>query len=260
MISHTAFSEFQFHFNSPQNDSSIRRDGKSSIDRNSLGRNHRPNNRRGAHLSEVSKSDKSLTGIVIIASGKSRRPGTGQLAKWRSRSSIRHMASVALDSGLGPVTVVVGAEDQMSLEALHGLPLSIVFNPPGESGVGVSIAIGVTSMMDLEPTDIIVMLCDQPEISAAHLQKLKDESRSCLNAIVATRHHGNNSAPVLFPTRFLPHLRMLRGSQEPRSLLHGTVALSWVSCPDESHDAATSEDTGGSNHLNVRNGSRELNQ
>lgn len=184
-----------------------------------------------------------MTGIVIIAAGESSRLGSPkQLVLWRGRPLIRHTARVALDARLGPVAVVLGAAEATCRAALEGMPVRTILNPSWSSGVGGSIATGVTSMIANHPDGIIVMLCDQPLIDSVHLRKLADELKRNGNGIVATRHGGTNGAPALFAADTFPHLRCLRGNQGVRSILHGTPMLSWVPCPGAACDLDTPED------------------
>ncbi|GAA5126361.1 nucleotidyltransferase family protein [Luteolibacter yonseiensis] len=184
-----------------------------------------------------------MTGIVIIAAGESRRLGQPkQLVLWKSIPLIRHVARVALEASLGPVTVVLGAVDEECRSALQGLPVRVVRNPDWASGMGGSIAMGVTSLMESKLSDIIVMLCDQPLISADHLRNLEEESRRTGYGIVATRSAGVNGPPVLFPSSFFVQLRTLRGNQGARSLLHAAPLLSWVPCPAAACDLDTPGD------------------
>jgi molybdenum cofactor cytidylyltransferase len=184
-----------------------------------------------------------MTGIVIVAAGESRRLGQPkQLVLWKKKPLIQHVARVALQASLGPVAVVIGAIDGECRDALEGMPVRVVCNPDWSSGMGGSIALGVTSLMEHELSNVIVMLCDQPLIDADHLRELEAESRRSGRGIVATRSHGVNGPPVLFPSSFFVQLRMLRGNQGARSLLHAAPLLSWVPCPAAACDLDTPED------------------
>lgn len=184
-----------------------------------------------------------MTGIVIIAAGESSRLGQPkQLVLWKNRPLIRHTAGVALQASLGPVAVVLGAIDEECRCALKGLPIHVVRNPEWRAGMGGSIALGVSSLMENKLENIIVMLCDQPLIDAGHLRKLEEESRRLGKGIVATRSCGANGPPVLFPSSSFVQLRTLRGNQGARSLLHAAPLLSWVPCPAAACDLDTPED------------------
>ncbi len=184
-----------------------------------------------------------MTGIVIIAAGESSRLGQPkQLVVWKGKPLIRHVAGVALNAGLGPVAVTLGAVDGECRGALEGLSVRIISNPYWHSGTGGSIAAGVTSLMDDNLENIIVMLCDQPLIDSDHLLTLAEESRRLESPIVATRHDGVNGPPVLFPASWFAHLRTLRGTQGATSLLRGAPILSWVPCSGAACDLDTPND------------------
>ncbi len=90
-------------------------------------------------------------------------------------------------------------------------------NPDAEEGMASSIRVGVT----LAGSDarLLIMLCDQPLITANHLRAL-----IAIDApIVATGYAGIAGVPAIFTPQFVPELLELRGDRGARAIIekHG---------------------------------------
>jgi len=86
-------------------------------------------------------------------------------------------------------------------------------NPAAEEGMASSIRTGVA----LAGSDarLLVLLCDQPLITADHLRAL-----IAIDApIVATGYAGIAGVPAIFAPRFVPELLALRGDRGARAII-----------------------------------------
>jgi molybdenum cofactor cytidylyltransferase len=161
---------------------------------------------------------------VILAAGRSRRLGTAkQLLVWEGETLLRRIARVALAGG-GPVWVVTGHRAEAMAEALAGLPVQILVNPEWEEGQAASVRCGVTA---LPPgvTGVLLLVCDQPAVDPALLERLRAIHRDRPEALVACAYGGARGIPALFPARLLPRLLELRGDRGGRDLLRDPAAL-----------------------------------
>src|SRR5690348_15246469 len=103
------------------------------------------------------------TAILILAAGNSIRMGTPkQLLDVGGQPLVRHAAGIALESGCGPVAVILGANEAAIAPALAGLPVEIVYNPRWPEGMGTSIQAGLKSEKARGADGIIIFLADQP--------------------------------------------------------------------------------------------------
>ena len=184
-----------------------------------------------------------MTGIVILAAGASSRLGQPkQLLDWHGQPLIRHLAGVALNADLGPVTVVLGAVDQLCREALSGLDITVIHHADWASGMGGSIAAGVTTMMDRELDGVIVMLCDQPFVDAALLQNLKMKCESSGAEIVASRYQNQLGPPAIFSAKRFDQLLSLQGKGGAKSIINSESSATWIDAPQAATDIDTPDE------------------
>jgi molybdenum cofactor cytidylyltransferase len=156
---------------------------------------------------------------VILAAGNASRMGQPkQLLDWGGRPLVRLVAEVALAAHLLPTTVVVGAARREVAAALAGLPLHIVENPNYLEGQSTSLRAGVAAL----PPGVgaaLVLLGDQPFVSATIVERLVAEWRHSQAAIVAPVYAGQRGNPVLFTRAIFPELLAVRGDQGARAVL-----------------------------------------
>ena len=115
------------------------------------------------------------TGALILAAGGSSRLGRPkQSLLFRGRTLLRHAAESALSAGCAPVVVVLGANANALQCDLDDLPVAVAINPLWENGMGTSIRSGMEMMIDrtTPPECVLIMLCDQPLVSADTLRRL----------------------------------------------------------------------------------------
>src|SRR5207244_7476593 len=128
---------------------------------------------------------------LVLASGASRRFGSAkQLFEIDGESLVRRAARVARE--VAP-TIVVIADDSLRA-ALAGLDVTIIHNSEADEGIASSIRAGVAACRG----DVLITLCDQPEVTSAHLRRLIDTHA----ALAATSYGGTIGAPALFPAPY----------------------------------------------------------
>jgi molybdenum cofactor cytidylyltransferase len=113
-----------------------------------------------------------ITGIVLAA-GRSSRFGTPkQLSEHRGKPLGQHAVDAAVEAGLDEVVVVVGYEAERVRSALR-LPSNgrAVSNPSFDEGLSTSLAVGLGAAAP-ESEGAVVLLADQPEITAEHIRAL----------------------------------------------------------------------------------------
>ncbi|MEA2568621.1 MAG: xanthine dehydrogenase accessory factor [Acidobacteriota bacterium] len=165
-------------------------------------------------------SDESA--VVILAAGGSRRLGRPkQLVEIEGRSLVRRAAETALAAGTGSVHVVVGAEADRVRTALEGLPVEFVVNDAWRDGVASSIreAIDAIERRERPVETLILMLCDQPGVSADVLRRLLDAYRATRAPVVASRYPEGPGVPALFHAELFTALKSLNGDIGARQLI-----------------------------------------
>jgi molybdenum cofactor cytidylyltransferase len=156
---------------------------------------------------------------LILAAGSSTRLGRPkQLLDWGGRPLVRAAAATALSARLDPVLVVVGAARAEVESALADLPLRIVANPDYNAGQSTSLRAGIAAL-GADSDAVVVLLGDQPFVSAAIVERLVAEWRASAAPIVAPVYAGQRGNPVLFARAVFPELLAIQGDQGARAVL-----------------------------------------
>jgi molybdenum cofactor cytidylyltransferase len=164
-------------------------------------------------------------GILILAAGSSSRLGQPkQLLKYKDTSLLRHTVETALATRCGgPVLVVTGALHDELFKECKDLNMSVVHNVNWQMGMATSIHTGLRALSKAQPdtTGALILLCDQPLITIAHLDNLLDmfEHRRH-QGIVATAFANTTGAPAIFSRELFAALYELKGDKGARQVFN----------------------------------------
>jgi molybdenum cofactor cytidylyltransferase len=176
------------------------------------------------------------TAGIILAAGEAKRmfdPLQGdrpkQILTWRGAPLVRHVAANALEAGLSPVVVVLGAYAERVRPALDGLPVKIIENPDWQTGMSSSVIAGVRELPENSGAAVF-LLADQPQIPVALIQSLVELHAATLAPIVAPQIDGRRANPALFDCSLYPDLLALAGDVGARSLFarYPATWLPWL--------------------------------
>jgi molybdenum cofactor cytidylyltransferase len=159
-----------------------------------------------------------MTSLIILAAGESSRLGRPkQNLVFNGKTLLQHAVDSGLESECENIFVVLGAN---SNEIIPVEGASIIYNQDWKEGVASSIRRGITEVMNTPAVDrIILMLCDQPFVSAALLNALISTQSETGKPIVACTYNHTIGVPVLFNRDFFPGLLLLQGSEGAKKLL-----------------------------------------
>ena len=186
---------------------------------------------------------------IVLAAGASRRMGRPkQVLEFRGTTLLRRVAQEALATpSLSRVLVVVGAHAPISRAVLKGLSVEIVENRDWARGQGASLAAGVRALRHRAPETAaaVVLLCDQPLVTAASIALLVKTHRRTGARIVASRRGQRLETPVLLSFPFFDELCALDGDQGTKEILrrHRHLAMG-LALPGAGVDVDTVEDYG----------------
>jgi molybdenum cofactor cytidylyltransferase len=179
-------------------------------------------------------------GCCVLAAGSSRRLGhPKQLLTVGGISLVRHAALAALAAS-GESAVVVGAQATLIEPELSDLNLAILPNTQWETGMASSVRTAAAWAEQRELDGVVLMVCDQPRLASAHLQRLFDDFRGG-ETIVASFYAGLPGVPALFPRKLFAELKQLQGDSEARTLLRHARTIALVQWPDGAVDIDTPE-------------------
>jgi molybdenum cofactor cytidylyltransferase len=185
-------------------------------------------------------------GIIVLAAGSSSRMGTSkQLLDIDGQPLLCKCVNQALAANPSQVVVVLGANEKPHRDLLEKLPVQIVSNFYWKTGMGSSIKTGLNYLIqsDSELDGVILMVCDQPALTAEHLLKLIQKFQDKKKAIIASAYSKSHGVPVLFSRSFFSNLLLLSDDQGAKKIVQQFPdQLETVAFPKGSIDLDTQED------------------
>ncbi len=147
--------------------------------------------------------------ILLLAAGSSSRMGQSKQLLTVDGEALLTRSAKAACAAAPVVAVVLGARFEEHERALDGLPLIIVENKGWEKGMGNSLKAGLFELLRSVPDaqTVTIMVCDQPNISSAHLGRLLEQSGKTEKSIVASAYSGTLGVPALFKRDRFPDLQ-----------------------------------------------------
>jgi len=158
-------------------------------------------------------------GCIVLAAGSSVRFGSPkQLAEFNGKSLIQNAIDQANISISDYVFLVLGKNSAEILEKLSLGRTQVLFNKDYEQGIASSIKCGVSNLPD-DCDGVLIMVADQPFLTAKHLDILIEEFIRSPNKIVALSSRGDPRNPVVIPHEMFHLLQTLKGDEGARSLV-----------------------------------------
>ncbi|WP_446807890.1 nucleotidyltransferase family protein [Methylomonas sp. 2BW1-5-20] len=156
---------------------------------------------------------------VILAAGASSRMGSPkQLLIWQDRPLLAHAIGSARSVLAERIVVVLGANAEAIKAAIDLDGISMALNPDWADGMAGSIRAGI-EVLPATASAVLLMLCDQPLINAAHLQNLVQAWRHAPERIVVSQYAESFGVPAVFPAAFFAQLAGLPGDRGAKPLL-----------------------------------------
>jgi molybdenum cofactor cytidylyltransferase len=171
-----------------------------------------------------------------------------QTLRFRGESLLRRAARAAQEAGCRPVIVVTGAHAELSRRELEGLDVREVLNPLWETGMASSIRVGVEGLLGVVPDAVaaVLLLCDQPHVTAEVISGLVGAHRATGSTIVASTYGGNFGVPALFNRTLFDELARLEGAAGAKQVIQRHVAEAhFLPFPGGEVDVDTPDDFSG---------------
>jgi molybdenum cofactor cytidylyltransferase len=157
--------------------------------------------------------------VIVLAAGASTRFGSPkQVAQVHGRPMLHLAVARAVEVAGGSVTVVLGANAAQLAPLLRHTGASMVINRDWTEGMASSVRAGI-ARVPAAADGALLMLADQPAVTADDLRRLVSVWHRQPQCIVAAHYAGTAGVPALFPREDFPALSALRGDAGARVLL-----------------------------------------
>jgi len=171
-----------------------------------------------------------IAGIVLAAGESTRFGAPKQLLMWRGKSFIRHVTERAIEAGLNPVLVIVGAVVEPIRQALDGLGVQMIENPDWEKGLSGSVRSGLINH-SAEWGGAIFLMSDMPQVTQALIKDLIEIHQREFVQIVVPRVAGRRTNPVFFDQGCFSELMKITGDTGGR-VLFDRYPIHWLDWDD----------------------------
>lgn len=178
-------------------------------------------------------------GCVILAAGGSQRLGRPkQLLSFLGLPLVRYIALEACRSRSDHTAIVIGASGQRVSSAIAGLGLEELQNPGWEEGIASSIRTAAEWAEQRGLDRLLLVLVDQPCVTARHLDRLLLEPDAD-DEPIASFYAGALGVPAVFPRTWFPKLKHLHGDTGAGTLLRAHERAHTVELPGGEIDLDT---------------------
>lgn len=157
-------------------------------------------------------------GIVLAAGRSSRMEAHKLLLPLGGKPLVEYSVNAALKSRAEPVIVVVGYAAEWVRAALPPGPYRVVENPRYREGMASSMRAGIEAV-PAAATGAIILLADQPLITAEHVDRMLAAAEAAPESIVAASFGGRRGNPVYFPRALFGELMAVAGDEGGRSVI-----------------------------------------
>ncbi len=157
---------------------------------------------------------------IILAAGASTRLGSPkQLVRLGAETLLERSVRIAIEADCSPVVVVLGANVAQILAGCDIQDATVVINDNWNEGMSTSIQCGIEALQD-EVDGAVLMACDQPAVTSAHLRALLESGRT-----TASAYSGRQGTPAFFQAGMFSDLRQLWGDAGARQILQIMPAI-----------------------------------
>lgn len=135
--------------------------------------------------------------VVVLAAGGSQRLGMPkQLLRVQGETLLRRAVRLAAQTDPQTLLVVLAQAADFAGE-VTGLPAQIVYNPAPQRGLGSSLALASAHVRACR--HVLVLVCDQPALTADHLRALLAGAAGAASGCAATVLQDTRGVPAVVP-------------------------------------------------------------
>jgi molybdenum cofactor cytidylyltransferase len=192
------------------------------------------------------KNNKPNIGVIILAAGASSRLGRPkQLLLYNDITLLQHTVQAALTSKAQPVVVVLGAAAETMQNEIKRNDVHVVVNAEWKEGMASSIRCGIKAIAETSPAaeGVILLVCDQPFVTASLLNDLIAAYQKTARPVVACSYEATFGPPVFFHHSLFEELLQQKGDIGARGVVRqhaDTVEV--IPFPEGTFDVDTEAD------------------
>lgn len=183
--------------------------------------------------------------VLILAAGESKRLGKPkQLLPYQQSTLLEYSISCAKSVSTN-ILIVLGANAEAIREKINLPDYQSVINPNWKEGIGSSIAFGIQSLVGKFSSckQVMILLTDQPKISAQLLDKLVLSHQKESSLITACNYGETFGVPAIFDQSLFSQLAELKNDQGAKPIIKAYISnTSLVDFPEGKIDIDTDGD------------------
>tara|TARA_B100000927_G_C16425672_1_gene453325 strand:+ start:643 stop:1236 length:594 start_codon:yes stop_codon:yes gene_type:complete len=189
------------------------------------------------------KTSKPIIHTYILAAGQSSRFGKTKLTQiFRGLPLVQHPILAAKSVCKDRVSLIVGHDASSVIKASGDLVDIIISNSNFKKGLGSSISTAVSASKKTADA-ILIILGDQPFVSAQDLNMILDAWSGSSDEIVASSYDGIEGPPILFPKTTYQYLEDLSEDYGAKYLIkNDEFNLKKIKIPSARYDIDTQQD------------------
>lgn len=192
------------------------------------------------------KTKTTNIGVILLAAGNSTRLGRPkQMLLYGGLTLLQHSIQVAMESDAYPTIVVLGANGDALKKEIDGMEVHAVENREWQEGMASSIRCGIDAFTQFNRNaeGMILMVCDQPFVTASLLNELITAHRKTGKPIVACGYDNTFGPPVFFHQSLFEELLQLKGDVGARGIVRQhSDDVEVIPFPEGAYDIDTEAD------------------
>lgn len=158
----------------------------------------------------------------MLAAGSSIRLGKPkQLLQYRGMTLLKHAIQEAANTNADAVIVVLGKNADLLTKEIDNKKVHVVVNKEWQEGMASSVRSGLNTLLKVMSSAdaVIIMVCDQPYISASVLNDLITTQQKTGKLIVTCDYGEAIGPPALFHKIYFSELMKLKGDAGARKII-----------------------------------------
>jgi len=160
--------------------------------------------------------------VIILAAGSSTRLGQAkQLVGVKGMPLLLKSVLVALEAHFEHIVVVLGYHADEHKKTIDHLPMEAIIHDEWEKGMGSSLKKGLLHTIESRPetSAVVVMVCDQPLLTATHLLHLRELYKNTSKPIIASRYGTILGVPALFDRSLFPEILNINDAEGAKAVI-----------------------------------------